>query len=337
MTQRLTPPSARQRQAATSGVYPGSSSKARRCRQTRRKPAAMADPGPLPAPVPRFRPERAQGGTGSGTWGRGGTWRPVLPPPPPFPGMERRRTPADKGRYSASQNRRCRYRQRRFWEALYRQEGAEPREWLGGLSRYLPQLEPELRPGDRILVLGCGNSALSHDLHERGYPDVTSVDFSPACIAAMRARYARCPRLRWAVMDVRALAFPDAAFDVVLEKGTLDVFMAEETDPWHVSPRAAADMHRALAEVWGGGRGWTPSPFGADGGVERPVDTPLPWGCPRRRLCPPTPARATLRRGTWEAPSPFGGERPPLPPHRPLPRELDGAGCPPGGLGDPRP
>lgn len=48
---------------------------------------------------------------------------------------------------------RC-YRQRRFWDELYRQEGAEPREWLGGLSRFLPQLEAELRPGDRILVLG---------------------------------------------------------------------------------------------------------------------------------------------------------------------------------------
>lgn len=100
---------------------------------------------------------------------------------------------------------------------------------------------------------GCGNSALSHDLHELGYTDVTSIDFSPACIAAMRTRYAHCPGLRWAVMDIRALAFPDAAFDVVLEKGTLDVLMVEETDPWDVSPQAVASMHRVLAEVRGGG------------------------------------------------------------------------------------
>ncbi|NWQ62975.1 EFMT4 methyltransferase, partial [Neopipo cinnamomea] len=154
--------------------------------------------------------------------------------------MERRRAPAAKPRYG----------RRRFWDALYRREGAETREWLGGLSRFLPQLEPELRPGDRILVLGCGNSALSHDLHELGYTNVTSIDFSPACIAAMRARCARCcPGLRWAVMDIRALAFPDASFDVVLEKGTLDVLMVEETDPWDVSPQAAASMRRVLAEV----------------------------------------------------------------------------------------
>ncbi|NXS94877.1 EFMT4 methyltransferase, partial [Jacana jacana] len=108
---------------------------------------------------------------------------------------------------------------------------------------------PRSPPSELCPGAGCGNSALSHDLHELGYPDVTSVDFSPACIATMRARYAHCPRLRWAVMDIRALTFPDATFDVVLEKGTLDVFMVEETDPWHVSPRAAAEMHRALAEV----------------------------------------------------------------------------------------
>ncbi|NXS52420.1 EFMT4 methyltransferase, partial [Brachypteracias leptosomus] len=155
-------------------------------------------------------------------------------------GMERRRAPVANRRY----------RQRRFWDQLYRQEGAEPREWLGGLSRFLPQLEAELRPGDRILVLGCGNSALSHDLHELGHTDVTSIDFSPACIAAMRARYARhCPSLRWAVMDIRSLAFPNGTFDVVLEKGTLDVLMVEETDPWNVSPQAVASMQRVLEEV----------------------------------------------------------------------------------------
>lgn len=107
----------------------------------------------------------------------------------------------------------------------------------------------EPHPPPRYPSAGCGTSALSYDLHERGYRDVTSIDFSPACIEAMRARYARCPRLRWAVMDMRSLAFPDASFDVVLEKGTLDVLLVDEKDPWRVSAPAAAAMHRVLAEV----------------------------------------------------------------------------------------
>ncbi|NXU58861.1 EFMT4 methyltransferase, partial [Turnix velox] len=97
--------------------------------------------------------------------------------------------------------------------------------------------------------VGCGNSTLSYDLHCLGYPEVTSIDFSSACIAAMRTRHAACPGLRWAQMDMRALTFPDATFDAVLEKGTLDVLMVGETDPWHVSPRAVAEMHRVLSEV----------------------------------------------------------------------------------------
>lgn len=174
-------------------------------------------------------------------------------------------------------------------------------------------------------LAGCGNSALSHDLHELGYTDVTSIDFSPACIAAMRARYARCPGLRWAVMDICALAFPDAAFDVVLEKGTLDVLMVDETDPWDVSPQAAAAMHRVLAEVLGvggrwGGVGGGPHPHS---GSDCPLATLLPWGCPSRCLCPPLPRAsatlsATLQRGIWGAPGTPGGVGDPPPLSHPI-------------------
>lgn len=122
--------------------------------------------------------------------------------------------------------------------------------WPGVLLQPTPTEHPH--PGT-----GCGTSALSYELHELGYPDVTSIDFSPACVEAMRSRYAHCPQLRWAVMDMRSLTFPDASFDVVLEKGTLDVLLVEEADPWHVSPRGAAAMRRVLAEVW---QGWGSAP-----------------------------------------------------------------------------
>lgn len=69
----------------------------------------------------------------------------------------------------------------------------------------------------------------------------------------MRARYAHCPGLRWAVMDARDLRFPDGSFDVVLEKGVLDAMVAGEADPWHVSPQATALLDRVLSEVCGSG------------------------------------------------------------------------------------
>lgn len=48
----------------------------------------------------------------------------------------------------------ARYRERSYWESRYRDEGAAPAEWFGGLERFREQLEAELKPGDRILVLG---------------------------------------------------------------------------------------------------------------------------------------------------------------------------------------
>ncbi|XP_060098787.1 EEF1A lysine methyltransferase 4 [Heteronotia binoei] len=143
----------------------------------------------------------------------------------------------------------ARYRDRSFWEARYREEGAAPAEWFGGLECFRQQLEAELSPTDRILVLGCGNSALSYNLYQLGYTDITSIDYSAACIASMQDYYAHCPELQWVVMDAQALAFQDASFDVVLEKGTLDSMMVEETDPWHVSQEAKTLLERVLTEV----------------------------------------------------------------------------------------
>lgn len=96
---------------------------------------------------------------------------------------------------------------------------------------------------------GCGNSALSYELFLGGFPDVTSVDYSSVVVAAMKARYAHVPMLRWETMDVRALDFPSGSFDVVLEKGTLDALLAGEQDPWNVSSEGVHTMDQVLSEV----------------------------------------------------------------------------------------
>lgn len=100
-----------------------------------------------------------------------------------------------------------------------------------------------------IPTSGCGNSALSYELFLGGFPDVTSVDYSSVVVAAMQARYAHVPTLRWETMDVRALDFPSGSFDVVLEKGTLDALLAGEQDPWNVSSEGVHTMDQVLSEV----------------------------------------------------------------------------------------
>ncbi|KAI5940357.1 endothelin-converting enzyme 2 isoform X6 [Manis javanica] len=144
----------------------------------------------------------------------------------------------------------CGYREVQYWDQRYLDAAdSDPYEWFGDFSSFRALLEPELRPEDRILVLGCGNSALSYELFLGGFPDVTSVDYSSVVVAAMRTRYAHVPKLRWETMDVRALDFPSGSFNVVLEKGTLDALLAGEQDPWTVSSEGIHTVNQVLSEV----------------------------------------------------------------------------------------
>ncbi|KTF89886.1 hypothetical protein cypCar_00032480 [Cyprinus carpio] len=87
-------------------------------------------------------------------------------------------------------------------------------------------------PSVKLTFPGCGNSALSYDMYRAGYTSITNVDYSSVCVESMAERHKDCAQLSWLCMDARRLAFPDGVFDVVLEKGTLDAMLVEESDPW---------------------------------------------------------------------------------------------------------
>lgn len=101
-----------------------------------------------------------------------------------------------------------------------------------------------------FLPSGCGNSSMSSDMYSAGYHSITNIDYSSVCISTMSARHSDCLGMTWHQMDVRQLCFPDASFDVILEKATLDAIMVEEKTPWEVSPQSASFIHQALTEVW---------------------------------------------------------------------------------------
>lgn len=96
---------------------------------------------------------------------------------------------------------------------------------------------------------GCGNSSMSGDMYNAGYHGITNIDYSSVCIGTMSDRYSDCVGMTWHQMDVRRLSFPDASFDVIIEKATLDAIMVEEKTPWEVSPQADGFIHQALTEV----------------------------------------------------------------------------------------
>lgn len=137
-----------------------------------------------------------------------------------------------------------------YWDARFAEE--EEYEWFRQYSTFRHLVERSCDPSSRILVVGCGNSRLSEDLVTvSGLKRVTSTDLSEVVVSRMRAAaLARgVPEITWAVADMLALPFSDASFDIVIEKGTLDVFLVDNVDPWHVTPVIAARVSRVLKEI----------------------------------------------------------------------------------------
>ncbi|KAG9278300.1 EEF1A lysine methyltransferase 4 [Astyanax mexicanus] len=139
------------------------------------------------------------------------------------------------------------YKDMQYWNTRYQTE--ESFEWFGDFSRFQHLLVQHVGRYDSILMLGCGNSALSTDMCQAGYTSITNVDYSSVCVETMAQRHSDCAGLSWVCMDIRRLAFPDASFDVVIEKGTLDAMLVDERDPWNVSDSSAHLLHQVLSEI----------------------------------------------------------------------------------------
>jgi SAM-dependent methyltransferase len=113
-----------------------------------------------------------------------------------------------------------------YWDDAFAANEA-PFEWYGAPSDLLP-LFPTTTLG-KTLVLGCGNSSLSHDLHVRGLTtQLVSLDFSQVVIDQMRAKH---PQMEWVKADMLALPASFAGrFDSIIDKGALDALIPDDAN-----------------------------------------------------------------------------------------------------------
>ena len=71
--------------------------------------------------------------------------------------------------------------------------------------------------------MGSGNSRLSEEMFDEGYGTITNIDISNICIKAMKEKYKdKSENFKYLLMDVKAMDFPEASFDAVVDKATLD-------------------------------------------------------------------------------------------------------------------
>lgn len=81
-----------------------------------------------------------------------------------------------------------------------------------------------------MFQVGCGNSKLSVDMYDVGYKNMTNIDISEVVINQMAKTYRDRESCKWIQMDATLMSFENESFSVVLDKGTLDAMMSEESD-----------------------------------------------------------------------------------------------------------
>jgi 2-polyprenyl-3-methyl-5-hydroxy-6-metoxy-1,4-benzoquinol methylase len=88
------------------------------------------------------------------------------------------------------------------------------------LTGYHDFFVERIRPGERVLDVGCGNGAVAYDVAERAGAFVRGIDLDPEKIAAARLSFSH-PRVDYAVGDVvKDLACDH--FDVVILSNVLE-------------------------------------------------------------------------------------------------------------------
>jgi SAM-dependent methyltransferase len=93
------------------------------------------------------------------------------------------------------------------------------------LTRYHDFFVERIRPGERVLDVGCGIGSVARDIAERSGATVVGLDVSPWALEVARTRFTH-PRVSYVQGDVLGYE-PDAPFDVAVLSNVLE----------HVGPR----------------------------------------------------------------------------------------------------
>ncbi|CAM9123970.1 unnamed protein product [Ectocarpus fasciculatus] len=140
------------------------------------------------------------------------------------------------------------FKKQEYWDSRF--ESEETYDWLCTYPNIRSHLAPLIKPTDKILVVGCGNSTFSADLYDDGYKNITNIDYSGNVVRAMQAKYSEGkPEMLWVEMNMLDLTFEDSSFDVVIDKAAMDALMVDEGDLWHPKEDCVRSAHQMCAGI----------------------------------------------------------------------------------------
>uniref|UniRef100_A0A8R7R3X3 Methyltransferase-like protein 13 n=1 Tax=Triticum urartu TaxID=4572 RepID=A0A8R7R3X3_TRIUA len=82
-----------------------------------------------------------------------------------------------------------------YWDERYRKESG-PFDWYQKYPALAPLLRLYVRPHQRLLLVGCGNSVFGENMVQDGYQDVVNIDISSVVIEQMKKKYHDKPQLK---------------------------------------------------------------------------------------------------------------------------------------------
>lgn len=136
-----------------------------------------------------------------------------------------------------------------YWNERFSSE--EHYEWFKDYSHFRHLILAHIKPDFSVLELGCGNSQLSDQMYSDGITKMTCIDLSSVAVQKMQERltskgYAEIKVLEADMLD---LPFTNECFDVVIEKGTMDVLFVDSGDPWNLEAATVSKVMAMLENI----------------------------------------------------------------------------------------
>ncbi|RAL49364.1 hypothetical protein DM860_012797 [Cuscuta australis] len=136
-----------------------------------------------------------------------------------------------------------------YWDKRFARE--DHYEWFKDYSHFRHLVLAHIQPRSSVLELGCGNSQMCEELYRDGVSKLTCIDLSPIAVEKMKNRLLSkgFKEIKVLEADMLDLPFEDQCFDVVVEKGTMDVLFVDSGDPWNPHPVTTERVIKMLKEV----------------------------------------------------------------------------------------